>query len=110
MVDCTLDNNQELHMENLKEKKESKVAKPKQYVAVILNDDFTTFEAVEYILQKYFQKSFADAQVIALEVHKSGKGIAGGPYSFEVCEMKCYMAMMLAKHNEMPLLVSPQEA
>lgn len=97
-------------MEKIKDKIENKVAKPKQYVAVILNDDFTTFEAVHYILQRFFQKSFDEAQTIAQEVHKSGKGIAGGPYSFEVCEMRCYMAMSLAKQNDMPLIISPQEA
>ena len=97
-------------MENLKEKTESKVAKPKQYVAVILNDDFTSFDAVHFILEKIFQKSYDEARAIALTVHKDGKGIAGGPYTFEVCETKCYMAMTLAKQNEMPLIIQPQEA
>jgi ATP-dependent Clp protease adaptor protein ClpS len=97
-------------MEDLKEKTESKISKPKQYVAVILNDDFTTFEAVHYVLQRFFEKSYEEAQNIAQEVHKSGKGIAGGPYTFEVCESKCYLAMSLAKQNEMPLIVKPQEA
>lgn len=97
-------------MEKLKEKTDVKVQKPKQYVAVILNDDFTTFDAVEFILQRYFEKSAEDANIIANHVHKSGKGIAGGPYTFEICEMKCFMGMSLAKQHEMPLIIIPEEA
>jgi ATP-dependent Clp protease adaptor protein ClpS len=97
-------------MENLDEKTDNKVKKPKQYVAVILNDEYTSFEAVEYILHRFFEKTLEEASIIAHEVHKSGKGIAGGPYTFEICEMKCYMAMSLAKQYQMPLVVTPQEA
>jgi ATP-dependent Clp protease adaptor protein ClpS len=87
-----------------------KMQKPKNYLAVILNDDYTSFEAVEFILQKIFHKNGEDAQVIANEVHKNGKGIAGGPYTFEVCETKVYMAMDIAKQNEMPLRLTIEEA
>jgi ATP-dependent Clp protease adaptor protein ClpS len=86
-----------------------KLAKPKSYVAVILNDDFTTFQAVEFILQKYFNKNAEDAAIITREVHENGKGIAGGPYSYEVCETKCYEAIDFAKFNQMPLMVVPEE-
>lgn len=98
-------------METIKDTKTTpKLQKPKNYLAVILNDDYSSFEAVEYILQQVFHKTSDDAATIAQEVHKNGKGIAGGPYTFEVCETKVYIAMEIAKENEMPLRLSIEEA
>jgi ATP-dependent Clp protease adaptor protein ClpS len=97
-------------MENIKEMTDNKTKKPKKYVAVINNDDFTSFDMVILILQRFFEKSENDATVIANEVHKNGSGVAGGPYTFEVCETKCYMAMNLARQFEMPLAFDIQEA
>lgn len=87
-----------------------KIDRPKMYVPVILNDDYTTFDAVIYIASTYFNKSVQEAEDIANTVHTKGKAVAGGPYTYEVCETKCYEAMQFATANEMPLVVSPEPA
>jgi ATP-dependent Clp protease adaptor protein ClpS len=88
----------------------SKITRPRNYVAVILNDDFSTFQAVEFVLQMYFEKNAEDSAMIAQEIHKNGKGVAGGPYSLDVCQTKCMEAMDFAKMNDMPLMVVAEPA
>lgn len=77
--------------------------KPETYVVVVLNDDFTTFDAVIYILANIFHKTFEEAEMIARDVHEKGKGIAGGPFQYDVAETKATVAMDIAKEMEMPL-------
>lgn len=87
-----------------------KLQRPKMYVAVMLNDDFTTFDFVIDILQAVFHKSVQDAEIVAMEIHTSGKGIAGGPFTYEICETKIMEAMDWAKAEGHPLRLGVEEA
>ena len=89
------------HKENLQ--------KPKKYFAVIHNDDFSSFDIVIFIAMSCFGKTIEEANAIAQQVHTTGKAITGGPYTLEVCESKIYIAMDIAKQNEMPLKLTIQE-
>lgn len=90
---------------DLIEDKETKtvIKKPDNYVVVILNDDFTTFDCVIYVLVEIFHKNVEEAHQIAYDVHEKGKGIAGGPFQYDVAETKASVAMDIAKEMEMPL-------
>jgi ATP-dependent Clp protease adaptor protein ClpS len=72
---------------DLKTRTVKKTKKPQQYQVVMFNDDFTPFEFVVYVLQKYFQKSGEAATNLMLEVHTSGRGICG-TYTKDVAETK----------------------
>lgn len=88
----------------------NKVEIPKKYVAIIKNDDYTSFDFVERVLQIVFNHPSDAAKAIAMDVHNKGEGVAGGPYQYDVCETKCTEAMDIAKRFEMPLYLEPREA
>jgi ATP-dependent Clp protease adaptor protein ClpS len=83
-------------------KKEIKIDKPRMWQVLFLNDDFTTVEFVIEMLKKYFHHTEEAAVTIAVEVHQTGKGIAG-VYTYEVAETKVYEVMGEAKVREFPL-------
>jgi ATP-dependent Clp protease adaptor protein ClpS len=87
---------------DLLERPATKIKKPSMYHVVLLNDDFTPMDFVVFILQKIFHKSLQDANLIMLEVHKKGKGIAG-TYTYEVAEMKAIETLEAAKREQHPL-------
>lgn len=88
----TIDSEQELNLEP-----------PSMYKVVFVNDDFTPMDFVVEVLQSIFRLDEAAANRVTLEVHKSGKGVAG-VYTFEIAETKQAMAMNMAQKNEHPLL------
>jgi len=79
-----------------------KTKKPSMYNVVMLNDDYTPMDFVVSVLQKIFHKSLPDAQFTMLQIHLTGKGIAG-TYNYEVAETKQVETMNLAKRAEYPL-------
>lgn len=88
--------------DTLTEKKE-KLEKPKLFKVILHNDDFTTMEFVVFILQFVFKKSEPEAELIMMNVHKKGVGVAG-VYTYEIATMKSEKAMNLARAREYPLL------
>jgi len=84
------------------QKVKQKVAKPKMYNVIFLNDDFTPMNFVTEILEQIFDKSKAEAIAITLEVHYNNRGIAG-TYTYEIAEQKVYETMEAAKDNGFPL-------
>lgn len=89
---------------------ELKTAKPKKFVVILINDDFTPMDFVIEVLQRHFRKSLDEANVIMMEVHKAGKAVAGGPYSLEVAETKVYTVLNDAKAAQHPLQAGIMEA
>lgn len=81
------------------------IDKPKKYCCVVMNDDYSTFELVEYVAMKILKKTSEEAEVFALTVHLEGKALSE-PYSFEVAEQKVYEIMSYAKSKDQPLLVN----
>lgn len=84
-----------------KEKQKEKIGPPKMYNVVMLNDDFTHMEFVVELLMKFFGKGMQEAAGIMLEVHKSGKGIAG-TYTKDIAETKAAAANAYAQSQEHP--------
>ena len=93
-----------------KEKAKNKVKPPSKYQVVLYNDDFTPMDLVAAILVKIFRKSQDSAWAITLDVHEKGRGIAGGPYSKEIAEMKSSQATNLARALGYPLLAKEEKA
>ena len=82
---------------------EKEITKPRQYQVVLLNDDFTTFDFVVYILIRYFNKSQGEAEQITHHIHTQKRGIAG-IFSKDEAESKARMVIQCARENQFPLL------
>jgi ATP-dependent Clp protease adaptor protein ClpS len=80
---------------------------PKMHKVVMHNDDYTTMEFVILVLQRFFNKSFPEAQAIMLEVHTKGFGICG-IFTFEVAESKVAKVVKYARENGHPLKCSTE--
>lgn len=89
-------------------KEKIKVKKPNFYKVVFLNDDYTPFEFVIMVLEQIFHHSTASALLLAQEIHKQGKGVAG-TYIFEIAEQKQEDTIKLARMAEYPLRVVLEE-
>ena len=80
---------------------EAKTASPPQYRVLLLNDDYTTWDFVLYVLMRYFRKDLAEAQRITRDVHQQGVGLAG-IYPFEVAETKAEQVNRAARQEGHP--------
>ena len=87
----------------------TKLKTPSRYNVVLLNDDSTPQEFVVNVLQTIFNRSTEQANVVMLEVHEKGRGIAG-TYSYEVAEQKCVETITDARKNQFPLDVTIEKA
>ena len=85
-----------------RKKNKPKLEPPKKYKVILLNDDYTPMDFVVAILEKIFKRTKSEAEAIMLEVHKTGKGIAG-VYPFDIASTKLGLAMQWARHKEHPL-------
>lgn len=90
----------------LKTRPENK--RPSLYKVLLLNDDFTPMEFVVHILEKFFNKSRAEANDVMLHVHRRGVGLCG-VYTHEVAETKVAQVMSFARANEQPLQCTMEE-
>ena len=79
-----------------------KVERPRKYVVVLHNDDYTTMEFVVHILEKFFHKSETEATQIMLHVHHKGYGIVG-TFTRDEAETKATQVMDYAKQHGHPL-------
>jgi ATP-dependent Clp protease adaptor protein ClpS len=75
---------------------------PKQYKVILLNDDYTTMEFVVHIMEVVFMKSPSEAIQIMLQVHKSGRGVAG-IFSKQIAEAKIDRVHNEARKEGFPL-------
>lgn len=84
--------------------------RPRKYVVVFHNDDYTTMEFVVEVLMEHFHKSAAEATHIMLQVHQKGVGVAG-VYPKDVAETKVAEVTAEARDQGMPLLLTlePEE-
>lgn len=87
----------------------SKTKTPPMYKVVLLNDDFTPRDFVVHVLQKFFQKSEAEATELMLQVHHKGVGVAG-VYVYEIAETKTYQVNAYARENKYPLKCAMEKA
>lgn len=90
------------------EKIDIKIKKPKKYKVIMHNDDFTTMEFVVFVLTDIFNKSEAEANMIMLDVHEKGRGIAG-VYPYDIAHSKVNKAMTLAREEGFPFKLTVEE-
>lgn len=81
---------------------EIKLQEPKMYNVLIHNDDYTTMDFVIHVLQKFFSKSYQEAQAIMLKVHHEGAGLCG-TYTYEVAESKSSKVNKYSRSKGHPL-------
>jgi ATP-dependent Clp protease adaptor protein ClpS len=83
-------------------KQETKTKKPAMYKVLMLNDDYTPMEFVVHVLERFFNKTRAEATRIMLHVHQRGVGVCG-VYTYEVAETKVNQTMEFARRHQHPL-------
>ena|SRR5579862_1611968 len=93
----------------VKERTGVRKQEPPQFHVILLNDDYTTMEFVVMVLEDVFQKGPAEAYRIMMEVHVSGRGLAG-IYPWEVAETKADTVTSMAKKAGYPLKAVVEEA
>ena len=90
------------------EKNKVKIKVPRHFKVIMHNDDFTTMEFVVDVLVNIFNKKIDEANKIMIDVHKSGKGIAG-IYPYDIAVSKASTAMNIAKEEGFPFKLSVEE-
>jgi ATP-dependent Clp protease adaptor protein ClpS len=88
---------------------EEELKEPKEYVVILLNDNFTTREFVVEVLKLIFHKNPEEAKTIMLRVHHNGRGVVG-VYTWDIATTKANQVHELAKEYEYPLRCIVEEA
>lgn len=89
-------------------KKKQDLAPPKKWGVILLNDDKTSFQFVEEVLQDIFAMHHDEAKAIAKQIDTFGRYIVG-PYTFEVAEEKSFKTMDRANKRNFPFTADPVE-
>ena len=91
-----------------KEKQGVRTKEPRLYNVVLLNDDYTTMDFVVSVLESVFGKCPAEAVQIMLQVHRTGKGVAG-VYARQIAEAKVAQVHKRARAEGFPLKCSIED-
>ena len=75
---------------------------------VFYNDDFTSFELVNFILINVFNKSEDEAMKITNQVHFEGRAVVDA-FDYETAETKVQESTSLARMNNSPLKVTMEK-
>lgn len=86
-----------------------KVHIPSMYKVLLHNDDTTTVDFVIHVLMRIFHKQLEDAVNITQQIHETGQGIAGAPYTREIAEEKTLETIAAARANNFPLVATFEE-
>ena len=86
-----------------------KTEKPRKYVVVLHNDDYTTMEFVVHVLEKFFHLGETEATRVMLHVHQRGVGVCG-IFPYEVAETKVAQVIEFARQNQHPLQCTLEKA
>jgi len=95
------EHNPEIHI-GTSSKIRQRVRPPFLYKVLLHNDDYTTMEFVVEVLRHVFKRSFEEATMIMLNVHRSGLGVCG-VFTYEIAETKVDMVHTLARERGFPL-------
>ena len=93
---------------DLLDKQKEKLKPPSKYNVIFWNDDYTPMDFVMAVLMKVFKHNVMSAYEIMMNVHETGKGIAG-TYPKGIAQTKVRKAMDMAKVAEFPLLCKAEE-
>jgi ATP-dependent Clp protease adaptor protein ClpS len=88
---------------------EEKLKEPREYMVVLLNDNYTTKEFVVEILMLIFHKNPREANSIMLNVHHKGRGVVGS-YTWDIAQTKANQVHAIAKQHDYPLKCIVEEA
>ena len=90
-------------------KSKEKTKKAPLYKVLLLNDDYTTWEFVCFVLMRFFNKTLDEANQITQDVHTKGVGLAG-VYEFEIAETKAESVNSSARKEGHPFraIVEPE--
>jgi ATP-dependent Clp protease adaptor protein ClpS len=83
--------------------------RPSLYKVLLHNDDYTPMEFVTDVLERFFNKTHAQATEIMLNVHHKGVGVCG-TYPYEVAETKVALVTEAAREQEYPLQCTLERA
>lgn len=75
---------------------------PPMFKVILLNDDYTPMVFVQIVLNKIFNKSEQESELLALKIHEEGRAVVG-VYSKEVAETKKEITLINARKAEHPL-------
>ena len=90
-------------------REEEKLKEPREYMVVLLNDNYTTREFVVEILQLVFHKNPQEAKKIMLNVHHKGRGMVG-VYTWDIANTKVNQVHSIARQFDFPLKCVVEEA
>lgn len=82
---------------------EPEVEEPRQYEVLLLNDDYTTMEFVVEVLQRFFHKTAAQAEMLMQEVHQRGSAVVA-IYPRDIAESKVDQVIHYSRENDFPLM------
>lgn len=85
-----------------------KIAEPKRWKVIFLNDDSTPIDFVMAVLIGTFKHDIDSATKITMQVHETGTGVAG-VYTYEIAESKSVETVAVARSNDFPLQVTIEE-
>lgn len=88
---------------------DEKLEEPKDYMVILLNDDFTTKEFVVEILKLIFHLNPDEATRVMLNVHHKGRG-AVGVFTWDVANTKAGQVHAIARQCDYPLRCVVEEA
>ena len=77
--------------------------KPKNFEAILLNDDYTTMEFVVEVLKRFFNKDALAAETIMLKIHTEGEAVCG-TYPYDIAQSKVSQVIEYSRNNEQPLM------
>jgi ATP-dependent Clp protease adaptor protein ClpS len=81
--------------------------RPRRYLVVFHNDDYTTQEFVVHVLIKFFHKDPTEATQIMLQIHHRGFGVVG-TYTRDIAESKAEQVLAYAQEHGHPLRCSAE--
>jgi ATP-dependent Clp protease adaptor protein ClpS len=90
------------------DKDEIDIEEPKNYIVILLNDNYTPQVFVTEILKEIFHKDAKTAFEIMMDVHTKGKGIAGS-FIYDIALTKQRETIKLARAFGFPLQVTLEE-
>lgn len=85
-----------------------RIREPKRYHVIMHNDDYTTMDFVVAILMDIFHKNEAEATMLMLTVHQSGKAVVG-TYSYDIAISKVKAATERALAEGFPFRLTVEE-
>ncbi len=86
----------------------TELKKPKMYVVIMHNDDYTTMRFVVEVLIQIFNKSSIEASELMMKIHTKGNAVIG-IYTYDIAVTKKLLADKMAKQREFPLKITIDE-